>query len=185
MSRVSEVLAEQLRAPGFRTVERGYDQDGVRDHLAVAHALVTQLERAVADTERRAQEAEVRAARAEAGADVPSAHDDELLSVVFDGQRRADELVADAEVAAARVLREADERVAALRDDSEVRRLEAAAEERRAALARTEDEAAGLEDDLHVTGEATRACREAIGDRLAAALADLREMAATTSTERT
>jgi predicted nucleic acid-binding Zn-ribbon protein len=181
---VSEVLAEQLRAPGFRTVERGYDQESVRDHLAVAHALVTQLERAVVELERRADDLEGRVARAEAGMPVPEPEDDELLAVVFDGQRRADELAADAEAAAVRVLQEADERVAALRDDSERRRLAALVEERQAALAEVEEVVAGIEDDLHVTGEATRACREAIGDRLAAALADLREMA-TSTTERT
>lgn len=183
VSRVSEVLAEQLRAPGFRTAERGYDREHVRDHLAVAHALVTQLERQMAEIEWRAEQAEVRATQAEAGVDVPPPQEDELLTVVFDGQRRADELLADAEATAHRLLREADERVAALRDDSEVRRLGALAEERALTLARTEDTVAAIEDDLHVTGEATRACWEAIGDRLAAALADLQEMA--TSTERT
>jgi len=172
VSRVAEVVAERLRAPGFRTVQRGYDPDNVRDHLAVAHALVTQLERQVVETERRADALEAQAARAE----VPVSEDDELLAVVFDGQRRADELVADAEATAAQLLRAADERVAELRDDSEVRRLRAEVEERQAALERTEDVVAEAEDDLHVTGEATRATLDAIGDRLAAALNDLREM---------
>lgn len=184
MSRVSEVLAEQLRAPGFRTAERGYDQESVRDHLAVAHALVTQLERQVKEIEWRAEQAEARAAHAEAGVDVPPPQEDELLTVVFDGQRRADQLLADAEATVHRLARQAEERVAALRDDSEVRRLEALAEERRLSLERTEEAVAAIEDDLHVSGEATRACREAIGDRLAAALEDLRDMAST-STERT
>lgn len=185
VSRVSEVLAEQLRAPGFRTAERGYDQESVRDHLAVAHALVTQLEREVDECEWRADQAETRAGQAEAGIDVPSPQEDELLTVVFEGQRRADELSAEAEATAHRLLRQADERVAALRDAGELRRLEAAAEERRLALERTEEAVATIEDDLHVTGEATRACREAIGDRLTAALADLQQMATSTSTERT
>jgi hypothetical protein len=184
VSRVSEVLAEQLRAPGFRTAERGYEQEKVRDHLAVAHALVTQLERQIEEIEWRAEQAEARAAQAEAGVDVPPPQEDELLTVVFDGQRRADQLLADAEATVHRLAREADERVAALRDDSEVRRLEALAEERRLSLERSEEAVAAIEDDLHVSGEATRACREAIGDRLAAALEDLRDMAST-STERT
>ena len=183
VSRVTEVLAEQLRVPGFRTAERGYDQESVRDHLAVAHALVTQLERDVIDVEARAERAEARAAHAEAGVDAPPPEEDELLAVVFDGQRRADQLLADAEATVARLRHESDERIAALRDDSEVRRLRAEVEERQSALERVEETVAGIEDDLHVTGEATRACREAIGDCLAAALDDLRDMAA--SMERT
>ena len=181
MSRVAEVLAEQLRAPGFRTVERGYEQDGVRDHLAVAHALVTQLERRIAEATARADDLEARVAEVEATGTTPPPEEDELLSVVFDGQRRADQLLVDAENTVARLAREAEERIAELRDETERERLRALLVERREELRHTEEAVRALDDDLHVTGEATRACREAIGERLATALTHLTTM----STERT
>lgn len=181
MSRVAEVLSEQLRAPGFRTAGRGYDQDGVRDHLAVAHALVTQLERRRAEVLARAAEVEVRLAEVEATTASTPPEEDELLNVVFEGQRRADQLLVDAENTVARLARETEEHIAELRDETERQRLRALVEERRAELDRTESAVRDLEDDLHVTGEATLACREAIGDRLAAALIHLTSM----STERT
>jgi hypothetical protein len=181
MSRVAEVLAEQLRAPGFRTAQHGYDQDGVRDHLAVAHALVTQLERRLADTSARADALEAQVAEVEATHSAPPPEEDELLAVVFDGQRRADQLLVDAENTVARLARETDARIAELRDETERERLRALAAERQAELEHTEEAIRGLEDDLHVTGEATRACREAVGEQLAAALTHLTTM----STERT
>lgn len=181
MSRVAEVLAEQLRAPGFRTAERGYDQDGVRDHLAVAHALVTQLERRIAETLARVDEVEARVAEAEATAAPPPVEEDELLAVVFEGQRRADQLLVDAENTVTRLARETEARIAELRDTSERERLRALADAHRADLDATEAAVRELDQDLHVTGEAVLACREAVGDRLAAALTHLASM----STERT
>lgn len=191
MSHVTEVLAEQLRAPGFRTADRGYDPASVHDHLAAELAALTQLERRVEETTARAVAAEAAAVRLEAEADTPPAGEDELLTVVFDGQRQADAVVAEAEADATRRRQEADERIAALRDDSEVRRLRVLVEERRAQLAATSAAAARTEDDLVAAAAATRACRETVGERLAAAAAGLRAMAAstttsiTTSTERT
>jgi cell division septum initiation protein DivIVA len=181
MSRVAEVLAEQLRAPGFRTADRGYDQDGVRDHLAVVHALVTQVERRIAETERRADDLEARVVEVEAVNAAPPPEEDELLAVVFDGQRRADQLLVDAENTVARLTRDTEARIAELRDETERERLRALVAAKQEELEHTEAAVRTLEDDLHVTGEATRACREAVGDRLAEALTHLTSM----STERT
>lgn len=190
VARTSEVLAEQLRSPGFRTVDGGYDSEAVRDHLVLAHGLITRLERDVEEFQARALAAEAAADTAEAHAPpAPSAEDDELLRVVFEGQARADALLAAAEAEAARLAAAADERVAALRDDTELARLRALAAERAAAAARVQEAVAAAEDDLRAVAEATDACRRVVGDRLAAALADLRAepaLAGTiTSTERT
>ena len=176
MSTVSEVLAAQLRSPGFRATEPGYDPDQVRDHLAVVAGIVTTLERRIERTSAEADAAEVAAARAEVHSPAPAVDEDELLGAVFEGQRRADDLLARAEVEAARLRRQADERIAALRDETEIERLRAAVDEARQRLADSRAALAQAHDDLDEAAEATRRCRTLIGDRLAAALADLAEM---------
>lgn len=176
MSTVSEVLAAQLRSPGFRATEPGYDPDQVRDHLAVAAGVVTTLERRIDHTLREAAAAEAAAARAEEDSPAPAVGDDELLAAVFEGQRRADDLAAQAEAEVARLQWEADERIAALRDETEIERLRAAVEQARQRLADSQAAVAQAHDDLEAAAEATRRCRTLIGDRLAAALADLAEM---------
>lgn len=176
MSTVSEVLAAQLRSPGFRATERGYDPDHVRDHLAVVAGIVTTLERRIDQARAEAVAAESAAARAEAHSPAPAVDDDELLAAVFEGQRQADDLMARAEAEAARLRRQADERVAALCDETEVERLRTAVDEARRRLADSQAAVAQAGDDLEAAAEATRRCRTLIGDRLAAALADLAEM---------
>lgn len=168
------MLAAQLRAPGFRASEPGYDPEQVRDHLALVHGLVATLEHRIEEASGAAQAAEAAARRAEADTVVDP--DDELLAVVFDGQRRADDLLAQAEAEAVRVLREADARVAELRDERELQRLRLDAEAARQRLAETQAAVEAADDDLRTVAEAVRRCREAVGDRLAAALADLAEM---------
>lgn len=142
----------------------------------MAHGLVTRLEGDVEDFQTRARTAEEAAARAEATADLPAPEDDELLLVVFDGQRRADALVEAAEAEAARIHRAADDRIAVLRDDAEVVRLRALVAERAGATAAAVEAVAAAEDDLRAVAEATEACRRVVGDRLAAVLDDLRRM---------
>lgn len=176
MSTVSEMLAAQLRSPGFRSTEPGYEPDDVLGHLASVHELVVGLERRIDQVRAQARAAEAAAERAEAHATVPAPDDDELLTVVFEGQRRADDLLAAAEHQAVTLEREADARIAELRDDSEVRRLAAAVEATRGRLERTQEALRQADDDLRTVAEATRRCRETIGDRLAAALADLTAM---------
>jgi hypothetical protein len=176
MSTASEMLAAQLRSPGFRSAEPGYEPEDVLDHLAVVHDLVTGLQQRLADTTARAAAAEEAAARAEAHAPVPDPDDDELLAVVFEGQRTADDLVASAEERAAAIGREADARIAELRDDREVRRLTAAVEETRRQVDETLDAVRQLDDDLRSTAEATRHCRAVVDERLGAALAFLADI---------
>jgi hypothetical protein len=155
-------------------VDRGYDEDAVRDHLTTAHGLITRLERDVDEFEARAVAAEQAAARAEAAVPVPTVENDELLRAVFDGQARADALVAAAEAEAARIEQEADERIAVLRDDTEVALLRARVADRTEALADLEERVAAAEDDLGAAAAATEECRRVVGERLAAALRDLR-----------
>ena len=176
MSTVSEVLAAQLRSPGFRATEPGYDPDQVRDHLAAVAGIVTVLERRIEQTLAEAEAAESSAVRAEAHSPAPPVDDDELLTAVFEGQRRADEVVAHAEAEAVRLRREADERIAVLCDETELQRLRAAVDEARERLAETQAAVVQADDDLQTAAEETRRCRTVIGDRLAAALADLAEM---------
>lgn len=177
MSTASEVLAAQLRSPGFRTAEPGYEPDQVRDHLALTLEIVDGLERRLAEVVSRTRTAEEAAARAEAQSTTPAPDDDELLTVVFEGQRQADRLVADAEERATTLQRQADERIAELRDDSEVRRLAAAADDTRRRLLEAQAALEQVDDDLRAAAEATRQCRAAIRERLGAALADLSDMA--------
>jgi hypothetical protein len=182
----SEVLAAQLRSPGFRTVASGYDPDHVRDHLAAVHGVVATLERRIDDLARDVAAAEAAARRAEADAPAPpAAGDDELLTAVFEGQRQADEILARAAAAAARLAAEADARVAALRDDSEVRRLGAAVEAARGQWSAVHEAAEQAEDDLRTAAEATRRCRTVIRERLDAALRDITSTATSTATTST
>lgn len=186
VSTASEVVAAQLRSPGFRTAASGYDPDHVRDHLAAVHGVVATLERRIDDLSREVATAEAAARRAEADAPAaPAAEDDELLQAVFEGQRQADELLSRAEAEAARLAREADARVAVLRDDSEVRRLAAAVEAARRQWDDMHAAAEQAEDDLRTTAEATRRCRSVIRERLDAALRDITSTATSTTTERT
>ena len=176
MSTASEVLAAQLRSPGFRSAEPGYDPEHVRDHLVRVHDFVALLEQRIEETSAAAVASEAKALRAEAESPAPEPDDDELLALVFEGQRRADELVATAEAEAARLRREADDRIAVLCDQREVERLRAAVDEARQRLADTQAAVVQADDDLRAAADATRRCRTTIGDRLAAALADLAEM---------
>ena len=176
MSTVSEVLAAQLHAPGFRIAEPGYEPDGVNQQLVRIHGMVEALERQVAEVTAQARAAEEAAARAEAHAPAPAPDDDELLAAVFEGQRRADDLLAAAEDRVVQLRRAADDRIAALLDDSEVRRLATAVDETRRRLDETRDALDRVEGDLWAATEATRRCRVVIGDRLAAAMADLMAM---------
>lgn len=173
---MSEVLAAQLHSPGFRATEPGYDPDHVRDHLAVVSGIVATLERRIADTLSAAAAAESAAVRAEVAAPAPAVDDDELLSAVFEGQRQADEIVERGEAEAVRLVREANQRIAELRDETELDRLRNAVDEARRQVAETQAAVAQADDDLRTAAEATRQCRTAIGDRLAAALSDLAEM---------
>ncbi|MBW3667629.1 MAG: hypothetical protein KY443_00330 [Actinobacteria bacterium] len=179
MSTASEVLAAQLRSPGFRRTEPGYDPDQVVHHLGAVHALVVELERRSDDLAAAVAHAEAAAIRAEAEAPPPSLDDDELLQVVFDGQRRADELLARAEAEAARLGDQADARIAELRDDRELRRLAAAVEEARRQWTALREAITEAEDDLHAVDVATTRCRAVIDERLTAALLDLAVMAET------
>lgn len=179
MSTASEVLAAQLRSPGFRRTEPGYDPDQVVDHLAAVHALIIDLERRADDLTAAVAQAEAAAIRAEAEAPPPSLDDDELLKVVFEGQHQGDELVARAEAEAHRLAAQADARIAELRDDRELRRLAAAVDEARQRWMALREAVAAAEDDLHTVDEATRRCRGVIDERLTAALLDLAVMAET------
>lgn len=186
VSTASDVLAAQLRSPGFRTAPSGYDPDHVRDHLAAVHGLVATLERRADELDREVAAAEAAAARAEASAPAPpAAEDDELLAAVFEGQRRADELLARAEAEADRLLRQADARVAELRDDSEVRRLRHAVDAARQRWSDTHAAVEQAEDDLRTVAEATRRCRSVVRERLDAALRDITLTATSSATERT
>jgi hypothetical protein len=186
VSSASDVLAAQLRSPGFRTAPSGYDPDHVRDHLAAVHGIFSTLERRVHDLTREVVAAEAAAARAEAAAPAPpAAEDDELLAVVFEGQRRADQVLAEAEAEAARLAREADARIADLRDDSEVRRLRDAVEVARARWSELDAAAEQGRDDLRTVAEATRRARSLLRERLDAALRDITLMATSRATERT
>lgn len=188
MSTASEVLAAQLRSPGFRRAEPGYDPDEVVDHLAAVHSLVVALEQRTDELTAAVAQAEAVAARAETDAPPPSLDDDELLKAVFEGQRQADELTARAEAEAARLERQADARIAELRDDRDLRRLAAAVDEARQRWTALRDAVAEAEDDLRSVDEATTRCRAVIDERLTAALLDLAVMAETeltSSTERT
>lgn len=179
MSTASEVLAAQLRSPGFRRTEPGYDPDQVVDHLGAVHSLIVGLERRADDLAAAVARAEADAIRAEADAPPPSLDDDELLKVVFEGQRQADELLARAEADAARLAAQADARIAELRDDRELRRLAAAVDEARQRWTALREAISAAEDDLRTVDEATRRCRTVIDERLTAALLDLAVMAET------
>lgn len=164
-----------IASPAFRTAEPGYEPDEVDEHVAVVREVVVDLERRVDEVTAQALAAEAAAARAEAHATVPAPADDELLTVVFDGQRQADDLLARAEEQAAARHREADLRIAELRDDSEVRRLTAAVDDTRRRLHDAREALRRVDEDLRVTAEATRQCHTVVDQRLAAAMADLAE----------
>lgn len=179
MSTASEVLAAQLRSPGFRRAEPGYDPDQVVDHLGAVHSLIVGLERRTDELAAAVAQAEAAAARAEAEAPPPSLDDDELLKAVFEGQRQADELLARAEAEADRLAAQADARIAELRDDRELRRLAAAVDEARQRWTALREATTAAEDDLRTVDQATRRCRAVIDERLTAALLDLAVMAET------
>lgn len=162
-----------IASPAFRTAEPGYEPDEVDGHVAVAREVVADLQRRVHEVTERARAAEAAAIQAESHATVPAPADDELLTVVFKGQRQADDLLARAEEQAAARHHEADLRIAELRDDSEVRRLTAAVDDTRRRLHDAREALRRVDDDLRAAAEATRRCHTVLDERLAAAMADL------------
>lgn len=178
---VFEKLAEQLREPLFRSDESGYDPLDVRAFLDEVGARLAVLEARVAKAEARAERAERRLAsarryaRAQSGGS--SLSDPAVLDeVVLAGQRRAEEVVAHAELEAVRLREEGVSRAAAARASTTDVEMRTRVDEARTGLRAVQELAHRQQDDLETVDRAVRAGREELLAGLARELDELAAM---------
>jgi DivIVA domain-containing protein len=176
---VFEKLAAQLRDPLFRTSESGYDPDHVGAFLDEIAARLAVLEDRVASAEARAERAERRLAAARryaAGADGAGSDTGVLDEVVFAGQQRAEEIVAESAVEAERLRAEAVARVAAAKQSVDDPALRAELDEQRHRLRRQLESCHHRQADLEVVDRAVQGARGSILADLERELAELAAM---------
>lgn len=178
---VFEKLAEQLREPVFRSAETGYDPLDVRAFLDETAARLAVLEARVAKAEARAERAERRLksarkyARAQSGG--TSVSDPGVLDdVVMSGQRRAEVVVAAAELEAVRLREEGIARAAAARASVKDQETRAKVVDARSGLRGLQDLCHSHKDDLDDVDRAVTAGREELLRGLERELAELAAM---------
>jgi len=180
---VFEKLASQLHEPPFRTAEAGYDQADVDGFLSEVAARLNVLEARVAAAEQRAEVAEASLARArwragqESGATVesPVPSGAELAGAIRAGERRADEVRAEAARRVEQVRADAEARVVEFHRDAKLPDL-------RTRMALLRDEAAVItarrdaaRESMDAAMAAVTSARGQILGGIDAALVDLKE----------
>lgn len=177
---VFEKLAEQLREPLFRTEEEGYDPLDVRAFLDEVAARLAVLEARVAKAEARADKAERRLASARRFVSnrgpIPDADTGALDDVVMAGQRRAEQVVIDAENEVVRLRDEAARRVAEAREAVDDPRLRAELDEQRQSLKAQQENCHLAQADLETVDSAVQDARRALLSGLQHELEELAAM---------